>query len=67
MPTTARAARPATTSVVSISRYVYLLDNIVALLADSATDSKQKAICAFCHPNPGGAGHNVDSGASGRT
>ena len=27
---------------------------------DADTYTKQKAICAFCHPNPGGAGHLIN-------
>ncbi|MHB8836157.1 MAG: CxxxxCH/CxxCH domain c-type cytochrome, partial [Candidatus Methylomirabilia bacterium] len=48
--------------VLAISQRLYG-QNIAQLLADPATDARQKTICAFCHPNPGSSGHNVNNGA----
>ncbi len=47
--------------VLAIGQYLYGQD-LAQLLAAPATDDRQKAICAFCHFDPGGGGHTTDSG-----
>ncbi len=45
-----------------ISQELFNIDE-VTLLAQADSTDKQIAICAFCHPDPGGGGHDADGGA----
>ena len=48
--------------VLALAEHLYSITTLDNLRADATTDAKQKAICAFCHPSPGGSGHATDSG-----
>lgn len=45
-----------------ISQELFGMD-LATLISDPASTDKQKTICAFCHPSPGGGGHDADGGA----
>ena len=54
----ANSAARHNTHIAAISQYRWGL-TLVQLKADPATDTKQKEVCAFCHPSPAGApGHD---------
>ena len=41
-------------------------ETIAELLADASMESRQKTICAFCHPDPGGATHTQNIAPANR-
>lgn len=52
--------------VLALAEHLYSITTLDALRADAGTDAKQKAICAFCHTNPGGGSHDVNGGSDDR-
>ncbi len=49
--------------VEAISRRVFG-QTAAQLLLDANSSTKQRQICRYCHPNPGGGGHSTNSGDS---
>jgi predicted CxxxxCH...CXXCH cytochrome family protein len=47
--------------ILVISQELYGMD-LATLISDPASTDKQKTICAFCHPSPGGGGHDANGG-----
>jgi len=49
--------------VLAVSQYKYGL-NLANLLSAGASTTYQRAICAYCHPNPGAPNHTANTGTA---